>query len=467
MPARKRKNSSSKKSITTTTTTTTTNATPNKKSNTRRASNRRGPPSLSKDDIIVGGKYMIIGGEWSKQQTDDVNATYVAEILAIRETSNRTNGKDFYVHFEGLDKRLDEWIDIDRIVCEDENDEDGNSFQSPINQRSSNSRQSSYNKRARLDLSKVDQDDHSNNVSLKRSSVHSHGHHDPKTKVRNIHRVRFGDYVIESWYYSPYPGKYGENIDTLYICENTFKYMLNYETMQKHSKTCPRQPPGTKIYEDENKNVAAFEIVGSEHPTYCQNLCLFAKLFIEHKTLYYDVAPFKFYVLTEKDKDGYHPVAYYSKENDSNENYNLACILTFPPHQRKGYGRFLMSLSYEMSKKAGILGSPEKPLSDLGKLSYRSFWTYCILSFLRQQPVGYIIKLEDIVKSTGFKREDIISTIHHLGMLKEWKGQFVIHYTRSQIGKILEPYDRKKFDSSFCKPEFLIDDGGVGVGEGK
>ena len=126
---------------------------------------------------------------------------------------------------------------------------------------------------------------------------------------------------------------------------------------QKHSKTCPRQPPGTKIYEDENKNVAAFEIVGSEHPTYCQNLCLFAKLFIEHKTLYYDVAPFKFYVLTEKDKDGYHPVAYYSKENDSNENYNLACILTFPPHQRKGYGRFLMSLSYEMSKKAGILGS--------------------------------------------------------------------------------------------------------------
>ena len=166
MPARKRKNSSSKKSITTTTTTT--NATPNKKSNTRRASNRRGPPSLSKDDIIVGGKYMIIGGEWSKQQTDDVNATYVAEILAIRETSNRTNGKDFYVHFEGLDKRLDEWIDIDRIVCEDENDEDGNSFQSPINQRSSNSRQNSHNKRARLDLSKVDQDDHSNNVSLKR-----------------------------------------------------------------------------------------------------------------------------------------------------------------------------------------------------------------------------------------------------------------------------------------------------------
>ena len=83
---------------------------------------------------------------------------------------------------------------------------------------------------------------------------------------------------------------------------------------------------------------------------------------------------------------------------------------------------------------------------------------YCILAFLRKQPIGYTIVLEDIVKSTGFKREDIISTIHHLGMLKEWKGQYVIHYTRSQVEKILEPYDKKKFDSSFCQPAFLIDD---------
>ena len=29
----------------------------------------------------------------------------------------------------------------------------------------------------------------------------------------------------------------------------------------------------------------------------------------------------------------------------SPEDYNLACILTFPPYQRKGYGKFLISLS--------------------------------------------------------------------------------------------------------------------------
>ncbi len=32
------------------------------------------------------------------------------------------------------------------------------------------------------------------------------------------------------------------------------------------------------------------------------------------------------------------------QEKASPEEYNLACILTFPPFQRKGYGKFLISL---------------------------------------------------------------------------------------------------------------------------
>jgi hypothetical protein len=37
------------------------------------------------------------------------------------------------------------------------------------------------------------------------------------------------------------------------------------------------------------------------------------------------------------------PNTYRSKEKHSPEEYNLACILTFPPYQRKGYGKFLIS----------------------------------------------------------------------------------------------------------------------------
>lgn len=78
---------------------------------------------------------------------------------------------------------------------------------------------------------------------------------------------------------------------------------------------------------------------------YCQNLCLLAKLFLDHKTVYFDVGPFMFYVLCEVDRYAAHLVGYFSKEKDSHENNNLACILTLPPHQRKGFGKFLIAFS--------------------------------------------------------------------------------------------------------------------------
>lgn len=38
-----------------------------------------------------------------------------------------------------------------------------------------------------------------------------------------------------------------------------------------------------------------------------------AKLFLDHKTLYFDVEPFVFYILTEVDRQGAHIVGYFSK----------------------------------------------------------------------------------------------------------------------------------------------------------
>ena len=59
--------------------------------------------------------------------------------------------------------------------------------------------------------------------------------------------------------------------------------------------------------------VTFIQVDGKKNKVYGQNLCYLAKLFLDHKTLYYDVDLFLFYVLCECDDRGCHMVGYFSK----------------------------------------------------------------------------------------------------------------------------------------------------------
>ncbi|XP_053206370.1 histone acetyltransferase KAT5-like [Panonychus citri] len=157
-----------------------------------------------------------------------------------------------------------------------------------------------------------------------------------------------------------------------------------------------------------------------------------------HKTLYYDTDPFLFYIMTETDDRGCHIVGYFSKEKVSSEDYNVACILTLPPYQRKGYGKIMIEFSYELSRFEGKTGSPEKPLSDLGLLSYRSYWAETILELIisLKTPEGAVrpqISINEISEMTSIKKEDVISTLQFLNMINYYKGEYIITLSKEVI----------------------------------
>lgn len=54
----------------------------------------------------------------------------------------------------------------------------------------------------------------------------------------------------------------------------------------------------------------------------------------------------------------------------------------------------LMILGYLLSRIEGHFGTPEKPLSDLGRVSYEAYWKSAILVYLQKQRNSKSITIE-------------------------------------------------------------------------
>jgi histone acetyltransferase MYST1 len=166
--------------------------------------------------------------------------------------------------------------------------------------------------------------------------------------------------------------------------------------------------------------------------------------------LYYDVEPFVFYVLCELDDQGAKMVGYFSKEKESPDQNNLACIMVMPPFQRQGYGKFIIDLSYKLSLRQKLIGGPERPLSDLGKVSYRSYWEYTLLSAYKNLKMP---TLKELVNNTGIGEVDTIETLKRLNLVTFWRGDYVLRNPLSTIDLAANSFKQPRV---LVKEEFLI-----------
>ncbi|XP_066594721.1 histone acetyltransferase KAT7 [Prorops nasuta] len=264
--------------------------------------------------------------------------------------------------------------------------------------------------------------------------------------------VEMGKWEMEVWYQSPYPEEFCR-APKLYLCEYCLRYAKSRQVLRRHREKCLwRHPPGHEVYRKDK--IGVWEVDGKRYKQYCQNLCLLAKFFLDHKTLYYDVEPFLFYVMTIGDSEGCHTVGYFSKEKNSFLNYNVSCILTLPPYQRQGYGRLLIDFSYLLTRVEKKIGSPEKPLSDLGLISYRSYWKDVLLQYLCNFG-GKELSVKDISKEMAIDSYDIVSTLQALGMMKYWKGKHIILKKQDVIDDYKERVKRRGAVYKEIDPECL------------
>ncbi|KAI1344424.1 acyl-CoA N-acyltransferase [Xylariaceae sp. FL0016] len=334
-------------------------------------------------------------------------------------------------------------------------------------------------------------------------------------------------------------------LEQLYVCPVCFKYSKEMGPWWEHVRCCEAvgYVPGTKVYthpggkggleqlghrarskgkrrSDEAQSQlgdgeapndegewSVWEIDGEKEGLFCQNLSLFAKLFLDNKSVFFDVSGFYYFLLVYTPPAGSrkpdpsllndeisspslghhelpildqvmsfpntspsqphlnhetpapsHPpqvsqtrpqiVGFFSKEKMSWDNNNLACILIFPPWQRKGLGSLLMGVSYEISRREGVLGGPEKPISELGRKGYRRFWAGEMARWVlgidvpeaaerqgeerksgrrirgkeqedKEKSKEAVIDVEECSRATWISAEDCLATFRDMGLIEE------------------------------------------------
>ena len=71
------------------------------------------------------------------------------------------------------------------------------------------------------------------------------------------------------------------------------------------------------------------------------------------------------------------------------------------------------------------MGTPERPLSDLGLVSYRQYWSRVLLKLISQ--IHEPVSLNDLSEMSAIKVDDVITTLQRLNMLHYKKGVHVIY----------------------------------------
>lgn len=215
----------------------------------------------SENEIKIGQTYTI------RRQDGTLHE---AAIIQARITDDDKT-KEYYVHYSGLNRRLDQWVTLDQILSPNAIDgasgivagtEASKDTKSPAQTAATTTTTTALRSSTVLkilntstvvnDASSTIGDNCDRKITRNQKRRHDEINHvqkpysemDPTTaalekeheaitKVKYIDALRIGKFEIDTWYFSPYPDEYGK-VKTLYVCQYCLKYMKYEATYRRH-----------------------------------------------------------------------------------------------------------------------------------------------------------------------------------------------------------------------------------------
>lgn len=207
---------------------------------------------------------------------------------------------------------------------------------------------------------------------------------------------------------------------TLFLCESCLRYFSARRTLELHECAQWVNTDATTRYFDPTSGIRVVEL-DARKPScnpICRRLCLMGKLLLPTKAPLDDCHFFNFFVLLEEDsQSGRRSIlGYFSKDSNPASVVNLACLVVFPPHQGRGLGALLVSVSYALSRREMKLATPERPFSRQGFATYLSLWKFFVGEEIDKKKSGSVT-IDSLCSSTGMTPNDVMQALEEMGVV--------------------------------------------------